>query len=137
MSLYRLKGTAGSAINRTFDLGERLVVDDAAEVRFDGRRITLRRLDNAVAVQVNGEPVTGTAAGDEAVLGSGDEIRVGSSRYIVQAPGLRPDRVLTGDAVRPRRPFRLWWAIALAVAALLAIAWHFGWFDAWLVSSQE
>ncbi|KAA9129874.1 hypothetical protein F3N42_13920 [Marinihelvus fidelis] len=132
MSLYRLKGTAGAVINRKFDLDEPVrigvnggippVGELAAEISFADGRITLARHGDA-EVQVNGETV------DSAQLVGGDEIRVATCRFMVQAPGLRPDRVLTEDAVRPRRSPWPWVLAALLAAAAAAIAgWQLGWF---------
>ncbi|GEM_PF-1046507 len=136
MSLYRLKGTAGAVINRNFDLERpvRIGADGsippsgnaAAEVVFADGRITLVRQGDT-PVQVNGEAV------DTAQLVGGDEIRVAGCRFMVQAPGLRPERILTEDAVRPRRsPWPWVIALALVIAALAVAGWRLGWFDKWI-----
>lgn len=135
MSLYRLKGTAGAVINRNFDLDRPIQIGAnggipatdaaAAEVRFADGRITLTRLGDT-PVQVNGEPVDTTA------LVGGDEIRVAGCRYLVQAPGLRPERVLTEDAVRPRRsPWGWLLALLLVVVVVAVTGWKLGWFESW------
>ena len=61
-------------------------------------------------------------------LGGGDEIRIGTQRLILQAPGLRPERVLTDEAARPRRsPWP--WLLAAGAAAAAGAGWYLGWFD--------
>ncbi|MEJ2534384.1 MAG: hypothetical protein P8008_02665 [Gammaproteobacteria bacterium] len=139
MSPYRLKGTSGPLVNQSFRLGERLVLGAdgdtpldlpgaVAEVRLaedGGVRLQVLVDDPAVEVCVNGEPVR------SANLGGGDEIRVGTQRLILQAPGLRPERVLTEEAVRPRHsPWP--WLLAAGAAAVAGAGWYLGWFDALL-----
>ena len=135
MSNYRLKGASGPVMNRSFPLTERTVIgraDDCglkldeegvagrhAEILLADGVLTLRRLDAAAEVLLNGQPI------ESAPMSSGDEIRIGRCRFVLQAPGLRPAKVLTDEASRPRRG----WLPLLLVAALLAAsaaAWHFG-----------
>jgi hypothetical protein len=61
-------------------------------------------------------------------LSSGDEIQVGSCRWLLQAPGLKPQRVLTAEAVRPRRAVWPWW-VSAAGAGLVVAAWKLGWLE--------
>jgi hypothetical protein len=138
MSIYRIKGASGAVINQSTPLGERTVIGTGpdcdvvvewdggegglAEILRDGDGLLLRALQTG-AVQVNGEGV------QEQPLGSGDEIRVGSCRWVVQAPGLKPQRVLHGHAVR-KKSLRWPWLAAAVVAtagAAAAWAWHQGW----------
>ena len=136
MNPYQIKGTAGAVINQRHRLGERTVIgsDAACDVVVEGAglrarhaelvaepgRVTLRALDGA-EVRVNGEAVGETA------LSSGDEVQLGTCRWMLQAPGLRPERVLTEDAVRPRRPAWPWVLAALALAGgAAAAAWYLG-----------
>ena len=114
-------------LNQSFPLeGEQRVGGEGADIAIDGLgdgavfRVSEGRIDltaaGGEAISVNGEMVS------EASLGSGDEIRIGACRFIVQAPGLRPERVLVEEAVKPRRPVWPW-----VVAALLAAgagAWY-------------
>ena len=73
-------------------------------------------------VRVNGEAVR------EASLSSGDEIQIGVCRWLLQAPGLKPQRVLTEVAVRPQRA--LWpWLLVIAAGGLAAVAWQYGWIE--------
>lgn len=139
MSPYRLKGTAGAVINRSFPLDRTLVLgtgpDCDVEVETDRGEAVLAtvrlteegalRLEapKTAGVTVNGDPVT------EIDLAGGDELRIGRSRFILQAPGLRPERVLTEDATRPRRATWPWW---LAGAALLVGAAATAWWQGWL-----
>ena len=135
MSLYKLKGTSGSVINRSFPLGDVLVLgssadcdvqlDEAgvaprhAEIRLlDGNALCLKDLGSETGTLLNGAPVT------EMMLGSGDEIRIGTCRWMLQAPGLRPDRILTEDVVQKRTrrwPSVLVWTSLAAAAAAVAV----------------
>lgn len=144
MSLYRLKGTSGSVINRSFPFGESIVLGSSADcdVRLDepgisprhaeiclgaDKTLLLRDLDSGTGTLLNGEQVT------ESQLGSGDEIRIGTCRLLLQAPGLRPGRILTGDVVKKttrRWPRVLLWTSLLAGAAVVAILkWKPEWLD--------
>lgn len=136
MSTYRLKGASGPVINQTFALGERTRVGraDDCEVRLDrdgvgAHHAEIRQQDGGLAlssldpdhpVLLNGEPVSSAA------LASGDEIRIADCRFVLQAPGLRPAKVLTEAAVRPRRGW-LPWTIVGALLAAAAVAWRQGW----------
>lgn len=146
MTSYRLKGTSGALINQVFSLSGRLLIgraDDCdvridvegvaphhAEVQTTGQgAVLLRDLGSAIGTRLNGEPVS------EAQLHSGDEIQVGPCRLMLQTPGLRPQRVLTAEATRPRR--RHWlWLLPLALLLFLALAWQQGWLAAWLALIQ-
>lgn len=135
MAVYRLKGASGPVIDRSVTLGARTVVgraDDCdlrldqdgvaphhAEITEADGLLTLTRLDPAHEVLLNGQAV------ESATLSSGDELRIANCRFVLQAPGLRPETVLTGAAARPRRP----WLPLLIVGALLAAAagaWYAG-----------
>ena len=136
MSTYRLKGASGAVINQSFTLGEHTVIgraDDCdlridqdgvaphhAEIRQDaGRGLVLRNLDAAFETLLNGEAVAETG------LASGDEIRIAACRWVLQAPGLRPAKVLTAEAVQPRRAW-LPWLIVTGLLAAAAVAWKQG-----------
>lgn len=141
MTVYRLKGTAGSVINRSFPLHRCLLIGTGdgcdirleqpgvaarhAEVRVSEKgSVVLRSLEESSPILCNGEPVT------ERELASGDEIRVGQCRFLLQAPGLRPERVLTPEAARKRR--RHWpWLLLLALLAAALLAWERGWPGVW------
>jgi len=138
MTTYRLKGTSGAVMNQSFPLRGALRLGPGAdcdvpvegegtqgvlatvEVREDGS--VLLSADNEGAVSVNGDPVT------RLELAGGDEVRVGRSRFILQAPGLRPERVLTTEATLERRAAWPWWVAAAVLAAGAAgLAWWQGW----------
>jgi predicted component of type VI protein secretion system len=138
--MYRLKGTAGEVLNRSYPLEGRLLIGraDDCDVRVDGERVaprhaevivgeeggvTLRSLAPAGDTLLNGEPVS------RATMTGGDEIRLGTCRWMLQAPGLKPRRVLTETAVAAR-PARWPWLLALAAAAALVLAWQRGWLAA-------
>lgn len=142
MSIYRLKGTAGAVINQAYRLADKLVIGraDDCDIRVDEENIAPHEVEIALAtgggvslkalvpgstVQLNGEGVA------EAELAGGDEIRVGSCRLMLQAPGLRPDRVLTQEAIKPRR--KLWpWILIAGVGAVAALAWKQGHLSVWV-----
>jgi pSer/pThr/pTyr-binding forkhead associated (FHA) protein len=144
MSHYKLKGTSGSVINQSFPFGESIVLGSSAdcdiqldepgvssrhaEIRLlDAKSLQLKDLGSKSGTLLNGEPVTQT------LLGSGDEIRIGTCRWMLQAPGLRPERVLTADVVsKPVRrwPRRLVWTGLLATATAVAVLkWKPEWFE--------
>ena len=135
MSHYKLKGTSGSVINQSFPFKDSIVLGSSpacdvrldepgvasrhAEIRLlDGKSLQLKDLGSKMGTLLNGEPVT------ETLLGSGDEIRIGTCRWMLQAPGLRPDRVLTADVVQKRTrrwPSVLVWTSLVAGAAAVAV----------------
>jgi pSer/pThr/pTyr-binding forkhead associated (FHA) protein len=136
MSTFRLKGASGAVINQSFELGGRTVIgraDDCdlrldqadvaghhAEITSNDSGLLLRRLDPEAEVLLNGQAV------ESAELASGDEIRIANCRFVLQAPGLRPARVLTSEAVSPRRGY-LPWLIVAALLAAAALSWRVGW----------
>lgn len=135
MSFYRLKGTAGPVINQAWTLEDRTVIGSADEctIRLDsesvaprhamlevgGETIHLQAMEPGAELFLNGQSI------ENALLNSGDEIRIGSCRWLLQAPGLKPQKVLTEDAVR-RRPSLVPWLIGGGVSALGLLAWWLG-----------
>lgn len=125
---FRLKSASGPLTGQTFDLDESTLLGSAenADVRLDGleeQHARIVRRDGGLVLEasgearVNGEPVRSRP------LQSGDEIQFGRSRFVLQAPGLKPARVL--DQVPPRPAFGWKW---LAAAGLLAVAGAAGWY---------
>jgi len=136
MSNYRLKGASGPVINQPFPLGgvSRIGRADDCDLRVDEEGVAprhaeirenqdgslvLTNLDSAQETLLNGEPV------ESASLASGDEIRIANCRWVLQAPGLRPDKVLTSDAVKPRRSY-IPWLIVGGLLAAATVAWYQG-----------
>jgi hypothetical protein len=135
MSTYRLKGASGAVINQAFPLAKRTVIGSAAEceirIESDGvapqhaeileeqDSLLLKNLATTDRTLLNGEAI------DKASLVSGDEIRIANCRWVLQAPGLRPDRILTGDAIRARRSY-LPWLIVAGLLAAAGLAWQQG-----------
>lgn len=136
MSKFRLKGASGPVINQPFPLGavsrigraddcELRVDEDGvaprhAEIRENERGgLVLTNLDASVETLLNGEAI------QSASLASGDEIRIANCRWVLQAPGLRPEKVLTSEAVKPRFSYMPWLIVGGLLAAA-ALAWYQG-----------
>ena len=144
MSIYKLKGTSGSVINQSFPFGASIVLGSSADCDIqlaeagvapqhaeicliDGKSLQLRDLGSKSGTLLNGEPVS------ETFLGSGDEIRIGTCRWMLQAPGLRPERVLTADVVsKPVRRWPrvlIWTSLAGTAAAVAVLKWKPEWLE--------
>ncbi len=135
MSTYSLKGASGAVINQIFPLGDRTLIgssedcdlrinDDAtgkqlAEIIQQDGSLTLRNLASPGTTLLNGKPV------EQASLGSGDEIRITNCRWVLQAPGLRPQKLLTDNAIRPKQNYLPWLMVGGLLAAA-ALAWQKG-----------
>lgn len=136
MSKYRLKGASGPVINQPFPLGavSRIGRADDCDLRVDAEGVAprhaeirenedgslvLTNLDTSRQTLLNGEAV------ESARLASGDEIRIANCRWVLQAPGLRPDTVLTSESIRPKRSY-VPWLIVGGLLAAAAVAWHQG-----------
>ena len=137
MSLYQLKGASGPVINQAFRLSPLTVIGSAEEcdlrVEADGvasRHAEIQELEGSVLVLTNLDPDFETLLNGERVektgLASGDELRIGNCRWVLQAPGLRPEKVLTSDAVKPELSYMPWLITALLLAAA-GLAWSRGW----------
>lgn len=137
MSNYRLKGASGPVINQAFKLipKTRIGRADDCDLRVDAEgvaphhaeiresedgKLLLLSLDPAGETLLNGEAV------ENANLASGDEIRIANCRWVLQAPGLRPEKVLTSEAVKPRRSYVPWLIVGGLLAAAAAGAWYRG-----------
>lgn len=135
---YRLKGTSGPVVNQAFPLDQaRLLIGraDDCQVRIEHEsvsahhaeitlqpdgKVMLRDLGSQGGTRLNGRDIVA------AELGSGDEVHIGIARLMLQAPGLRPARVLTEQATSPRA-VRWPWLLGLLVMAGAALAWQMGW----------
>jgi len=130
---FRLKAASGPMTGQNFPLEDEDTAigsaDDAdiqldglmerhARVVYDGETLMLEPAGNA---WVNGEPA------QRRPLKSGDEIRLGEHRFVLQAPGLRPPSVLKDAESRPKRTW-LWTAIGVAATAgAAAAAYYYFW----------
>ena len=136
MSIYRLKGASGTVINQSFTLGQRTLIGraDDCDLRIDQDGVSghhaeildqgkgglrLNHLADEGETLLNGEVVA------SAGLGSGDEIRIVNCRWVLQAPGLRPEKVLTEKAVSSKRSW-IPWVIVTGLLGAAAAAWYFG-----------
>jgi len=126
---FRLKAASGPKTGEHFALDEDTAIGsgDQADVQidgllerharivFDGETLMLEAVDQA---WVNGQPVT------RQPLKSGDEIRLGEQRFVLQAPGLRPPSVLKEVQPKTSKAWLGWLAAAaLAAAAAAAYFW--------------
>ncbi len=96
---YRLKSASGPLTGQTFDLGESTLLGSAedADVRLDGLdagHARIVRRDGGLVLEASGEARVNGETARSAALQSGDEIQLGKSRFVLQAPGLKPARVL-------------------------------------------
>ncbi|MEN1727388.1 MAG: FHA domain-containing protein [Pseudomonadota bacterium] len=127
---FRLKGASGAMTGQAFPLSDDTLIGSGADagvrieglgaaharIVFDGEMLTL---DASGPAWINGEPA------ERQALKSGDEIRLGEQRFVLQAPGLRPPSVLREVQEQPSRT-GLWIAIGLAAAAAAASGyWYF------------
>ena len=125
---FRLKAASGPRTGESFDLadddtsigsaaGADISVDGLLEqharIVFDGETLMLEAVDQT---WINGQPVT------RQPLKSGDEIRLGGTRFVLQAPGLRPPSVLQQTERQGVSPWT-WVAIgAVAIGSFAAVA---------------
>lgn len=123
---FRLKGASGPHTGETFELGESTTIgsDIEADIRiesleerharivYDGETLTLSKWPGT-KVFVNGEPISSRP------LRSGDEIRIGDVRFVLQAPGLRPPSILRQPGTRP---VQFWTWIMMGAAAAAGVA---------------
>lgn len=117
---FRLKGASGPYTGKPFDLTEDTLIGAGheADIHLEGvmerhARIVFEdgilSLESVGECQVNGRPAR------RARLESGDEIRFGPHRFVLQAPGLKPARVL--DQAGRRRVSPWTWVVVAALAA--------------------
>ncbi|MCA1778460.1 MAG: FHA domain-containing protein [Xanthomonadaceae bacterium] len=126
---FRLKAASGAQTGQTFELGERTRIGSAPEVdiRIEGlasEHAVIVALDDGLVIEasadtrVNGESVSRRA------LQSGDELRFGTAGFVLQAPGLKPVRVL--DQTRNRSSAAWKWLVATGLMAGAAgLSWWF------------
>lgn len=125
---FRLKAASGPLTGQTFDLGvdvTHIGSDATMDVVLDGiggQHAKILSQDGGLVI----EPIAGSAVflNGEAINGpqgltSGDEIRLENLRLVLQAPGLKPQRIL--DTAKPK-PSRPWLRIGLGVAVAAAVA---------------
>ena len=109
----------GSDFECTIRVDNEAIAPRHAQLEVSEDSIKLRRLTDSGTLFVNGKAI------EESELSSGDEIRIGGCRWLLQAPGLRPVKVLTEEAVR-RRVRLLPWLIAGGLMAMGLLAWKMG-----------
>lgn len=143
MSNYRLKGASGPVINQAFKLSAKTLIGraDDCDLRIDADGVAshhaeiqenadgsllLVSLDTAGEILLNGESV------QNANLASGDEIRIANCRWVLQAPGLRPEKVLTSEAIKAKRQYVPWLIVGGLLAAAAGAAWYQGLFQGYL-----
>lgn len=126
---FRLKAASGPNTGKNFPLEEDTSIGSAddADIRLDGL------LDRHARIIYNGETLMLELAGKAWVNGqpaqrqplqSGDEIRFGEHRFVLQAPGLRPPSVLKDAGPRKSRAW-IWISVGVIAAGGLAAAAYF------------
>ncbi|HEY7906767.1 MAG TPA: FHA domain-containing protein [Wenzhouxiangella sp.] len=127
---FRLKAASGPLTGQTFDLNvdvTRIGSDQGMDVVLDGlsgehalistqgEGLVIEPMGQS-AVFLNGEVIDSTHG-----LTSGDEIRLGGVRLVLQAPGLKPQRVLETTQVKKPLPWvRIGFGVVVVVGAALA-----------------
>jgi len=127
---YRLKSASGPQTGQTFELAEstRLGSSENADVRLPGLErdhASIVRRDGGLVLEAAGEVRVNGEIVQSAALQSGDELQLGTSRFVLQAPGLKPARVL--DQVQ-RKPGTNWKAGVAAGLISLGGALAAWWF---------
>ncbi len=122
---FRLKAASGPLTGQTFDLGVDIthigadagmdvvidgLDDQHAKISSQGEGLAIEPIGDS-AVFLNGEGIKGPSG-----LTSGDEIRLGGLRLVLQAPGLKPQRVL--ETTRVKKPLP-WARIGLGVVVVV------------------
>jgi len=136
MRKYRLKGASGPVINQAFELGSytRIGRADDCELRIEGEGVAphhaeIQENDDGSLLLTRRDPLSETLLNGESIqsasLASGDEIRIANCRWVLQAPGLRPEKVLSSEAARARRSY-IPWLIVGGLLAAAAVAWYQG-----------
>ncbi len=127
---YVLKAASGTMTGQKFELGEVTRIGSGAdvEIRIDGlasehARIMVR--DGGLVLEPVAECLVNGELSQVTPLQSGDELRFGTLRMVLQAPGLKPVRVL--DHVPERRAAGWRWVIAGIVLAGAATAAGWWW----------
>ena len=115
LTKYRLKTASGPQTGQTFDLGETTLLgsEEVADVRLDAletEHARIVRRDDGLVLEAHGEARVNGENVKTVALQSGDEIQFGACRFVLQAPGLKPARVL--DKAEPESGIN--WKAALA-----------------------
>lgn len=121
---FRLKAASGPSTGQTFDLSDDTLIgsDDNNQIRLDGlegRHARIRFDGERLTLEATAETHVNGAAVHTRALKSGDEIRLGPNRFVLQAPGLRPPSVLA-ETARPR--VNPWTWVVVGVVALSGFA---------------
>ncbi len=132
--IFRLKATSGPSTGQAYALNAELTElgsSESMDITLAGLEASHARISRSGAglviepvgdspVFVNGEPVSQAHA-----LQSGDEIRLGSLHLMLQAPGLKPERVLHTVKTKPSRAW-LWPVTGVLLVGAAALVW-LGW----------
>ncbi len=126
--IYRLKAASGALTGQTFALAAQTRIGSSpdAEIRIDGLSPEHARIverDGGLWLEAEGESLLNGEPTRSAMLQSGDELRFGAVSLVLQAPGIKPARVLDRPAARTSGGWR--WAIWLGLVGLggAAAAW--------------
>ncbi len=136
MHKFQLNAASSSLLGRSWQLDEETLIGSAEQCQvqinaegISGRharvvllegRLSIEDLASETGTWVNGERVVQTS------LASGDEIRIGPHRLLVQAPGLRPERIIRPEVPVQPKSSKAWigWLAAL-LAVLAGAAWYY------------
>ena len=132
---YQLKRASGPNTGDKIDLDDELTVGTdpdsqltvagegagtAARLSVDEQGVLVESLDSDNPVMLNGDPVSSSR------VGAGDELRIGRDRFVLQASGMKPVRVLSPRPDIEEKP-GFPWGIAAAVVAALAAGGFWAW----------
>jgi len=135
---FRLKAASGPWTGQTFDLvGQKTSIgsDQDQDVVIDAlapKHAIIHLEDGALRIEAMGTEtalvyLNGTPISNGQVLNSGDEIRLGEVRFVLQAPGLKPQRVLHTTGQKKRIPWG--WiglgALGLGAAGVAFVHWQY------------
>ena len=133
--IFRLKATSGPTTGQAYELNAEVTELGSSEsmdiilAGLEAAHARISRSAEGLFIEPVGDSpvfVNGVSVAQPQALQSGDEIRLGSLHLMLQAPGLRPQRVLHTVQDKPQRTW-LWWvggAIILGAGTLAWLGWQ-------------
>ena len=135
---YQLKRASGADTGRKIDLDGSIIAGTSADAALtvdgeqtgeyarlsvDEQGVLVESLKSDHPVMLNGDPVSSSR------VGAGDELRIGRDRFVLQASGMKPVRVLAPRPEvedKPGFPWGIAAVVTLALAAAGTWAWQAG-----------